>query len=573
MALRLIYGRAGSGKSEFCFNEITKKSSLQNHIYVITPEQFSYMAEKKLLESVGKNSVITSEVISFNRMAYRVFLEIGGALDINLSEAGRAMIVSNILEKLKKELKFLGNSNENIEIILRTITELKKHNIINFDEIIDNVNDEYLKLKLIDINNIYKKYEDRINNKYIDEDDILTILAKKISESSMFENSEVYIEEFAGFTEQEYKTIIEILKKANNVSVTICADSLNEKTNPDTDIFYYNKQAANRLIKYAKEENIEIQEPIELKQLYRYKNEELIHMEKNIYSIPYKKYEKELKNIHLFLASNPYTEVENVAKNIIKLVRDKSFRFKDISIITKNIDNYTSIAKAIFSKYEIPLFVDEKSDLSKNILIKYVLSILEIFTKNWSHEAIFNYIKSGFLKIEKNDIYKLENYCIKFGIRGNKWHNEWKTEDQHLNELRKKITEPLLNFKKSLEGKKTAKELTTQIYNFLEKNNIREILSKKIKYLEEEKEFLIANEYKTSFDILIEILDEIVLVFKEDKMTFEKYKEILKTGLNFSKLGKIPEVIDQVIMGDVDRSRSHKTKAMFILGLNDRRIS
>lgn len=579
MSLRLIYGRAGTGKSQFCLNKI--KEQLNNEttqkIYLIVPEQFSYATEKRLLETLEQNSVINAEVITFKRMAHRIFTEVGGLVEVNLSKTGKAMLVSNILEKYKKDLQFLNKSSENIDLVLRTITELKKHDVKleELEKKQEEVEDQYLKIKLNDINTIYKKYEETLKNKYIDEDDILTILAKKIEESKIFDNSYIYIDEFSGFTRQEYNVIKGLLKKAKEINITICSDGLNIEKEPEADIFYQNKIVIQELVKCAKEANTKLEQSVELKNTYRFKNQELKHLEKNIYEIPYKKYKEPVKNIHITLLNQPYSEIEYVAKTIIKLVREKEYRYKDISIITKNIDEYTNIVKAIFEKYEIPVFIDQKEDLSQKILVKYVLAILDIYAKNWSQDAVFTYIKTGFLPLEKEDIYNLENYCKKWGIKGNKWYKEdWKYDSlnkdlEKLNQLRKKIVEPLLQLKANLEESKLAEEITTNLYKFLEENQIRQKLEEKAEKLEELDRKDIANKYKSSWNILMQIFDEIVLIFNKDKMSFKQYKNILKVGLEFSSLGEIPQVIDQVIIGDTDRSRNHKAKVVFILGLND----
>lgn len=579
MSLRLIYGRAGTGKSQFCLNKIKEQinNKTAQKIYLVVPEQFSFSTEKRLLETLEQNSVINAEVITFKRMAHRIFTEIGGLTEVNLSKTGKAMLVSNILEKYKKDLQFLNKSSENIDIVLRTITELKKHDVKleDLEQKQKETEDEYLKIKLNDINTIYKKYEETLQNKYIDEDDILTILAKKIEESSMFDNSYIYIDEFSGFTRQEYNVIKELLKKAKEIDITICSDEINIQKQPEEDIFYQNKMVIQELIKCAHEVNVNLEENIELKNTYRFKNEELKHLEKNIYEVPYKIYEKPVNNIHISLLSQPYSEVEYVAKTIIELVREKKYRYKDISVITKNIDEYTNIVKAIFEKYEIPVFIDQKEDLSQNILVKYVLSILEIYAKSWSQDAVLAYIKTGFLPLEKEDIYNLENYCKKWGIKGNKWYKEdWKYDRlnkdvEKLNELRRKIVEPLLKLKTSLDESKLAEEITTKLYRFLEENQIREKLEEKAEKLEQAGRKDVANKYKSSWNILMQIFDEIVLIFSQDKMSFKQYKNILKVGLEFSSLGEIPQVIDQVIIGDTDRSRNHKAKVVFILGLND----
>lgn len=561
MGLRFIYGTAGTGKSEFCFNEIKNNIKNKEKIYIITPEQFSYSAEKKLLEEINTNASVNAEVISFNRIANRVFTEVGGANEVLISKSSKAMLIYSILEKEKKNLKFLNSSDDNIDIILKEITEFKKHNIttLNIEEENKKIENLELNQKLNEINLIYKTYEENIKNKFIDEEDILTKLAEKIPESKMFDNSIVYIDEFAGFTKQEYNIVEKILEKTKQVNITICADNLEENTNKESDIFYFNKQFAKLLTDCGQNVDKKQEESILLKNKYRFKNIELKHLEENIYNNSYNIFKNEPKNIKLFLASSPYTEIEKIAQEINKLVREEKYKYNEIAIITKNIENINNIAKAIFSKYNIPIFIDEKSEITENILIKYILSIVEIYTTNWSTEAVFNYIKSDFLEINKNDIYKLEKYCQKMGINRNKWYkNNWKENEN----LRKIIVEPLLKLKQEIDKEKSAKNISENIYKYLIKNNIEEKINKKINKIKKEE---IKEEYKASLSILTDVLDEIVTFFKDEKITIQKYKEILKIGLKNKEFGKIPQNIDQVILGDIDRTRSHKVKAVFIL--------
>lgn len=561
MGLRFIYGTAGTGKSEFCFNEIKNNIKNKEKIYIITPEQFSYSAEKKLLEEINTNASVNAEVISFNRVTNRVFTEVGGANEVLISKSSKAMLIYSILEKEKKNLKFLNSSDDNIDIILKEITEFKKHNIttLNIEEENEKIENPELNQKLNEINLIYKIYEENIKNKFIDEEDILTKLAEKIPESKMFDNSIVYIDEFAGFTKQEYNIVEKILEKAKQVNITICADNLEENTNKESDIFYFNKQFAKLLTDCGQNVDKKQEKSILLKNKYRFKNIELKHLEENIYNNSYNIFKNEPKNIKLFLASSPYTEIEKIAQEINKLVREEKYKYNEIAIITKNIENINNIAKAIFSKYNIPIFIDEKSEITENILIKYILSILEIYTTNWSTETVFNYIKSDFLEINKNDIYKLEKYCQKMGINRNKWYkNNWKENEN----LRKIIVEPLLKLKQEIDKEKSAKNISENIYKYLIKNNIEEKINKKINKIKNEE---IKKEYKASLNILTDVLDEIVTFFKEEKITIQKYKEILKIGLKNKEFGKIPQNIDQVILGDIDRTRSHKVKAVFIL--------
>lgn len=568
MGLRFICGKAGTGKSTFCFNEIKEKIKNKEKIYIITPEQFSYSAEKKLLETLNEDASINAEVITFNRMAKRVFNEVGGANNILISKSSKAMLMYSILEKEKKNLKFLSSSKDNIDLALKEITEFKKNNITihKLEKGIAQIENEQLKEKLNDIKIVFNAYENYMQNKFIDEEDVLTKLYNKLPKSKMFNDTIVYIDEFIGFTKQEYNIFTEILRKAKQVNITICTDSLEENTEKEGDIFYFNKNFKKLLTKCGQIVDEKQEKPVLLKTKYRFKNPEINHLEENIYNRMPLKYKGKNENIKIFLANNPYTELEYVAQEITRLSREEGYKYSDIAIITKDVEASNNIAKAIFSKYSIPVFIDEKYEITDNIILKYILSVLEIFSSNWDTETVFNYIKSGFSNLDKNEIYKLENYCKKMGINRGKWY---KTKWSKYEDLREKIVTPLLEVEKEINKEKTAQNISKRIYDFIIKNDIQNTINKKVNKLEESGENRIAKEYQSSLNILIDVLDEIVAVFKDEKVTMDKYKEIIKIGLRNKELGEIPQSLDQVILGSIDRTRSHKVKAIFIIGIND----
>ena len=395
MSLRLIYGKSGTGKSTYIFNEIKQRINDGNKIYIITPEQYSFTAEKKLLETFNNKSVINAEVLTFNRMAYRVAGEVGGTATTHISNSGKAMLIYNILCGKKSKLKFLGKSDENIELIIEQITEFKQHGVTveDLNKMKEETQDNYLKLKIQDMLQVYEDFQKKIENQYIDENDALTNLANQLPDVKICDNTVIYIDEFIGFTKQEYEIIKQLSEAAKQVTISICTDTIEEATTPDGDVFYPNKLTISRLIEMAKEGKISIEKPVYLQECKRFKNRELQHIEENMYAIPYKKYEEKPENITLFLANNQYSEIENVAINILKLVKNEGYRYKDIAVITKSLDVYSNLAKVIFQKYQIPVFIDEKKDLSQNIIVKYILSILEIFARNWSYESVLNYRK------------------------------------------------------------------------------------------------------------------------------------------------------------------------------------
>ena len=568
MQLNVVYGRSGTGKSEYIHKDIASKIGTKK-IYLIVPEQCNLSAEKKLFEISGRQSLIDVEILTLSRMAYRVSQEVGDSKN-HISKAGKDMLIYDLITKHKDKLNFLGKSDKNIDIVNRMFTEFKKHSVTT--EMLENASleNEYTKLKLRDISMLYSEYEAKLSNNFIDENDALTILANDLDKTNMFDGALIYIDEFLGFTPQEYNVFEKLIVKAEEITVGVCVDDIGGKLDKETDIFYFNKVFINKLIKIANSNNVAVNE-VKLEEAYRFKSEELKFLEKNLY-VPTQKYEQEVNNIKLFLASNPYSEVEFLAQNIHNLVKNCGYKYSEIGIIAEDVEKYSEDAKVILDKYDIPLFVDEKKELNQNILIKFIIAMIDIFAKGWSYESVLNYLKIGLLPIRKEDIYALENYCMKWGIRGQKWYNksfeyeEINDKQEVLESLRKQIVEPLLRFKESVSQNRTASEITKEIYNFLIDNRINEILDNKIKEYGSQE---VSDEYNTSYKLLISVLEDICLIFNDEKITFEKYKELLQVGLNSCELGKIPATQDQVVFGDTERTRSNKLKVVFVIGIND----
>lgn len=548
---------------------------------MITPEQFSFTAEQKLLDKLECGSSLHAEVLTFARMAYRVLLEVGGAVKPSLSKAGKAMLIYDILEKEKKNLTFLGKSKQNVELVETQLTEFRKHavSVEMLKQTLEQTESRYLQEKLKDMLLIYEKEKGRLEGKYIEENDRLEILAQQLENTNMFEDAIFYIDEFSGFTKQEYKIIEQLIRVAKQVNITITTDNLDGQTEMEKDLFYSSKQTADKLLYLARKNGFPCDKTVFLEKTYRFQNEELSHLEKNIQKLPYEVYEKEVKHLSIFLAKNPYSEVEQVAKEIVTLVKKQGYRYKDIVVMTKEIETYSALCKAIFTSYQIPVFLDEKKELSQNEFTKYILALLEVYAGNWSYEAVIQYLKTGFSNLLAEEIYEFENYTRKWGIKGSKWYyKEWNFGEQteegkerlvRMQAVREKAIMPLFRLKQSLTGSKKVAKMNQEVYAFLLENEILQKIEQRQKRLEEQGKLEVAKEQELAWNIVIQVLDEMEHLFGDDTISFEKYRELLKMGLSQNGLGKIPQTQDQVMVGTLERTRTHKVKAIFLLGVKD----
>lgn len=585
MGIRFIYGRAGSGKSTYCLNSIKNRlnDNNSNRLIYLVPEQYTFQRETMLLKDVGEEGLLRAQVLSFKTMAQRVFEECGGRVHGRMRDSGKSMLIHKILQESEEDLQYFNRISKEqgfTDIISDTITEFKKYNVTPsvLREGITKVDDEELQSKLTDLANIFEKFDLSISENLIDTDDELTYLANKLSSCGLYDDAEIWIDEFTTFTPQQMEVIKVLAKRCKGVSIALCMDEVSSGDGSEvTDIFNSLKTTELRILNMMRDEHIGYEKPVNLNNnknnRFKY-NDELKHLEKYFFTYPFKGYKQDVNTIRLYKANNSYDEVENVAKEILSFVRDKGYRFRDISVVCRNIDDYEKIAAVIFNEYDIPFFLDKKIDILSNPLIVLILSSIEVMIRNWSYESVFKYLKSGLVNIDRHEIDILENYVLANGIKGFKWTNELSISEEDNDEIDPikvmiKVREPLINLHSKIRSNKSVKAICTAIYEFLVElncfNRIEEWISEFDEYGMQGK----VMEYQQVSEIVIDILDQAVDVIGNDLITINEFYKILNAGFQNKEIGIIPIALDQVNIGDIARIKGRNVKVLFIVGVND----
>ncbi|MFU7517612.1 helicase-exonuclease AddAB subunit AddB [Clostridium sp. HCS.1] len=587
MGIRFIFGRAGTGKSRFCLEQIKKKienNTGDNRLILIVPEQYTFDTEKKFLDIVTEKGFLRGEVLSFKRMAHRVFEECGGRTDIKISDSGRNMLIYKLLRENGDNLQYFNRMSKEqgfSSIVSKAITEFKKYNISS--EILgikeEEIYDEELKKKMNDLKIIYRDFNEVLHKRFIDSDDELTLLARKLSDCNIYDGAEVWIDEFTTFTPQQLEVIKVLAKRAKTVNITLCSDSLSGGREVDyTDIFDAIKNTENAILNMMKEGNISYLEPIDLNKGYSYRflnSEDLQHLEKHFFTYPFMPYRGKDNNVRLYKANNSYEEMDTIARDILVLVRDKGYRYKDIAVVCRNIDEYEKIATVIFNDYKIPFFLDKKREILDNPLVVLIISSLEILSNNWSYESMFKYLKSGLINIEEKYIDILENYVLANGIKGYKWTKDLydkeniSEEENLVLEIMEEIRSPLINLHNKIRGKKTVKDVATSLYEFLNELDVFKTLET---WLDEFNELGLQDkikEYMQVPEMVMEILDQLVEVLGDEVIDIKEFTKILISGFEEKEIGVIPMSLDQVNIGDISRVKGREVKALYLIGVND----
>ncbi|MDP4117828.1 MAG: exodeoxyribonuclease V subunit gamma [Bacillota bacterium] len=587
MSLQIIYGRAGSGKSFECLKIASETwHKTDKKVFFIVPEQYSYETEKSLVEELGIISPKTVEVLSFKRLFYYVCNNVGGILAPRLTDTGKAILLRKAAIKCADGLKTLGKTTKYsgfTEVMATLFSEFKRYN--NTPDSIDKVTEKlqdnsYFKLKMQDISMLYRAYEEEIAGIFTDPDDELTWLSTLLREnSSFFADSIFLIDEFTGFTPQEMGVIAEIAKQAPEIKITLCTDTLLQ-TDSGYEVFDMQIKTATKLDMLAQEYGIKGDKPLYMGRLYKTENHpEFAHLEKNLTKNVYTKYEDKTEMIKITAAMNYSGELEDAAEEIIRLTRDENYRYRDFMVVARNIDNYKTLVSSVFSRYGLPVYVSDKTSAAEETPAYALLCGMNIIVKNWSYEAVFSFLKTGYANLTDEETDLIENYIIRTGIRGTSWTNgkPWKYMPEgvdgetlaEIEKIRAKVIAPVMSLNERFLTAKTAKEYMVALVEFMTEEKFAEKVSaaaENFKGISPD----ISARYEQIYAIIISTMDEIEQVTGDsEEFTPEEFTQIFTAALQTHQVGIIPTSADSITVTDAERCGAQKCKVMFLIGVND----
>ncbi len=575
MGMKIITGRAGSGKTDLLYELAKNRIEQGLDTVLIVPEQYSFQAERDLVERLDKPGILGAEVLSFSRLVHRI-LEVEGGLGTNhISDLGKTMLLRKAFEENGQAFGVFNGSFRKQGFIGQLndfINELKKNGIIPY-EILATAEGirglELLKGKLRDIAFAYEYMENALKEKYSDTWDLYELAEEKLMESEKHRDTVFYVDGFAGFTGREKSLVKALLKKSQDLVITLACDTYD---NGDSNVFSNTLRTLEDVKTLAKEAGATLS--IEVCQASS-DNGELSFLRDHFYSYPTVAYKGKPEKITLFAAKNRFSEIENAAGEILRLADEKNYRYRDMGIIC-DMSIYGEDIRRIFADYEIPCFIDRKRAIAGSAMARYVLSALETIKRNMRYEDVFSFLKTGLSEIDRETVEKLENHVLARGIRGNLWSKPFDVANLEfgdvLEEARIKLWKRFSIFKSKMDKAENISGFVQALYEFLDSGGVADRMEAFVESLIQEGDYEYASEYSQIWNILMEIFDQLIEVGGNEKTDIETFVEILKAGIESHEVGVIPSTIDQVLVGGLKRTRPHKVKALFILGINDRII-
>lgn len=585
MSLQLILGAAGCGKSHYIYNKIINESMDNpdtNYIFLV-PEQYSMVLQKKMVMLHPNGGTMNIDVIGFNRLAYRIFDELGIKTAKVLEDFGKSMLIRQVAGTVRDELKIYGNSLDKpgfIDEVKSLMSELYQYDLGHgkINDILKqlkskNEEDTLLGRKLADISVVFDGFLKKLGDEYIVAEDITELLADCIGSSKLIKNSVVVMDGFTGFTPIQYKVIEKLICNAVKTYGVFTIDKIfyNRKQIKPHELFYLTGQTIDKLKKCAIKYNVETDEDIFIDGSGYGRNDELCWLEKNLFRYPYKKYGKPPKNISITSYVSLRQEISGVALNIRRLVMCEGYRYRDFAIVTGNFEETEEIVRQVMPKYGIPVFSDYSRPVKNNPYVDAICHMLRAVYKDFSYDAVFAFIKSGVVcELSTEDIELMENYVLAHGIKGLwRWQRKWGEELDFAREYILLLAQGFIKGKGQFIKRASVKEFTNIVLDFMEKLDYENRLNEMSEKFLAEGDIEMSKLYGLLHGRICDLLEKMVQIMGDDVIDIDDFEKLVLLGLKDLSLGIIPTSLDMVTVGDITRTRLDDVKVLFILDAND----
>ena len=598
MSLRFCFGPSGSGKSHRIYEEIMQRAAEEpgRNFLIIVPDQFTMQTQKDLVMRSDRDGILNIDVLSFGRLSHRILEEVGTKEMPVLDDTGKSLVLQKVAADLKEQLPAMGSllhKQGYIHEVKSAISEFMQYGIStqDMDKLITSAQKRgALAMKLKDLKTLYRGFQDYIRDHFITTEETLDVLRRSLSKSKILKGSVVVFDGFTGFTPIQNRLIQELMRMCAEtiVTVTIGVGEDPYKMDGEQKLFHLSKKTVADLEKLAAEAEVERGEDLFVKGgPNRFAKAPALHyLEQNLFRYQYEPYAGEQQEIHMFEALSPREEVHQTALYIRHLIREQGMTYRDIAVVIGDLEGYASYVETEFGQLEIPCFLDRTRGIVLNPMIEYIKSALQLYIKDFSYDTVFHFLRSGMADISREEIDELENYVIRTGARGYRTYSRLftrRTEElqgnaegseqaeektmERLNRIRQQFMDAVEILHMGSQEK--AGDYVSHLYDFLEQNQVQQKLLNYQQQFEKEGDLSRAREYAQIYRLVMDLLDQVYELLGEEEISRQEFADILEAGFGEITVGTIPQNVDRIVVGDMERTRLKQVKVLFFLGVND----
>ena len=577
--LTILIGRAKTGKSDTILRRMAELGESSQQILLV-PEHASHQAEVDVCSACGDTASRHAEVLSFRRLGERVLSITGGIADVTLDNGGKLLTLQRALLETAPQMTVYRKPSQKVgflEQMLALFDELRSYEVtpeILYQQAqdIDGATHD----KLTDLSLLYAAYEARLRRPGLDARDRMTKLCDHLEESGYVRDKDIFIDGFTYFNAQERRALAIFLRQARSVTVTLLGE-----VNSREEIFEPTLKTMSMLERLAASEG----KPVKLLSLTSNDPSALGHLERCFFgeNLPY---EGDSAAIRLREAATVYSEVEQTAADIRRLLAAGKCRCRDITVAARNMTEYAGTIETVFERYGIPVYLSRRSDILEKPVLSLLTGVLSSISNGYEYEDMFRWLKTGLAGLTAEECDLLENYVLKWDIHGQTWLRDedwtenpdgygapWNDRRQavltQVNQLRRRVREPLERLAAGLKAGETARDYVEALYGFMEELKLETALTERMHAQAEAGRMQEAEETAQLWEILCGVLDQFVEILGEEHLEQSEFERLFRLVLTQYSVGTIPVALDQVSVSEITRNDRHTTSYLFLLGAND----
>ncbi len=570
--LKIITGREGCGKTRRIMDEISKGS----RSVLIVPEQYSHDAERLLCSLGGDDISMRAEVLSFTRLANRVFSEVGGLAVQYLDDCGRLLAMDLAIRHASPVLKVFGAVSswpDHLENMLSMIDELQNYGVSSEKlQLAAEQTEGMLSAKLDELAIISDAYDAVTKNGRADPTHRLTMLADKICDWAG--GRRFYIDCFTDFTKLESDVVDQLIRFGDSVTVCMTCD--------DDEIYDLQRETIRRLKSMADGHGVKC--TVEKLPPASKPKAELQWLDMGLFDYEVEPYDGDCPAIELAVSSSIVDECEWAAAQCRRLAATDNARWQDISIAVSDMDQYRLLLQRTFERFQVPFYLSHKEDIVRKPAISVVCAALDSVAGGYEYDDVFSFLKSGYSLLSSDECDALENYVISWNIHGSMWKSDWSFDPQgygreateestaeliRINQLRCLAVEPLARLEQRLNSAENCEEMVSGLYELMLTIDIPGKLQSRQKELIEQGRDREAEECSSLWDVLVNILEQASSMTGSERITVLDFSKLFRLAASTGDIGTIPVYYDAVTICETARMRFRATRYLIVLGAND----
>lgn len=588
--LNIFYARESIDKEKFIYERIktAMMSGQRRRFFVIVPDQYTLEAEKRAFHLLDAQGLMDVEIISMSRLGSRLLSQQGGSRNTFIDKYGRHVLLAQVLADKEGDLQIFAGSrrrNSFIEMTNNFISEMKQYNIApeQLSALSKSLpENSLLSKKLADLQVIFEEYQRRIEGKYTDSEDLIDLYTAQISASPMLRGCGIWVYGFDSFAPKAMDVLGRLMATAAEMNVFLTYD----QDCRDEEIFQLTGMVKSALIRQARSFDVPWKEQRVFAEQYRAEKRSAVFetLERELYAVGRRSFlecpqgRDGAGGIWLCQAANGYSEAESAAAFILYLLRDKGFRYRDLVVICNDQEVRGSVIRRVFEECGIRFFDDQTRTIMHSPIALFAVALLETVAGGYRTQDVFRTLKAGFSPLTDDEIESLENYVIKYRIKGSMWKKPFvKGQMEYgddglteLEELRQRVMKLFGRLEAVYRACNTTGEFIESYYDFLiEDAHLGEAVAD-LAVRQREQGFLdLAEETLQIWGKLIGLLDQMTELMGEQFFDGKAFTELLVTGLSQLEVGVLPPTPDDILMGTMQRTRSGSVRAVIVIGANE----